>query len=127
MKQLHALALFVQSLLVPAVGLSQPYELHTLPRASARSVIGTWRVVEPDIPCTRSIEHTGQGYFMVARCKDGSGANGSKGLRLERLGENTYRGQFGATYSVHPNGWLLMSGEGQVSMRARPQKQLWPE
>jgi hypothetical protein len=106
---------------------AQPYSPVPLPPESDRVVIGTWRLVEPDIKCTRSIEQVAERFYMVARCVDIAGVNGTRGLPLTRTTERVYRNQAGSTYEIQEDGMLFMIAGGHIDMRGRPQKELWPK
>lgn len=101
--------------------------LEKLPPQIERTVLGTWRMVEPDIRCTRSIERVKERYFLVARCPEIPGANGESGLPLAKVSDRIYRNKAGSIYEIQPDGALNMITNGHIDMRTRPQKELWPE
>jgi hypothetical protein len=110
-----------------AAAVAQPYSQEPLPPESQRVIVGTWRLIEPDVKCTRSIERVDERYYMVARCSDMPGVNGSRGFPLTRVSERVYRNQVGATFEIQTDGMLFMVVSGNIDMRGRPQKELWPQ
>ena len=105
---------------LPATSQAKPREPEHLPTDAPREVLGTWQLVEPPLPCTRSIELIKEQYYMVARCSDNASADGSRGLRIERLGPNIFEGLAGQHYEVRRDGWLYMLDGRHVSLKAKP-------
>lgn len=109
------------------VAVAQPYLPQPLPSDGERVVVGTWKLIEPDINCTRSIERVHESFYMVARCSDSDGIDGTKGLPIKKLRENVYLSQAGLTYEIQADGMLFVVRNGNVDMRGKPQKGLWPQ
>ncbi|GAA6143198.1 hypothetical protein [Hydrogenophaga sp. 5NK40-0174] len=109
------------------VSLAQTYLPQPLPGNEGRVVIGTWKLIEPDIACTRSIERLHENYYMVARCSEGAGVDGTKGLPIEKISERIYQSQAGVTYEIQTDGMLFVVKKGSVDMRGTPQAELWPQ
>jgi hypothetical protein len=101
-----------------------------LPNNGATAVVGVWKLVEPPVNCTRSIELFEAQAYMVSRCRDPEGKpfGGKDGTRLEKLSATTYRSaKNGIVWEVKSDGSLLAtSRSGEVVFRGQPQKERWP-
>ncbi len=107
--------------------MAQPFLPEPLPAGATRIVVGTWRGIEPNMRCTRSIEQLGEAYFMVSRCPDIPGVDGTQGLPLRKVSDRIFKNKAGASYEIQDNGMLYMRADGRIDMRGTPQKELWPQ
>jgi hypothetical protein len=97
-----------------------------LPPDDERSVIGTWLMTSPAVPCTRSIEEVRRRYYMVVRCTDTPNAEGKTGSLLEKVSEYEYRGA-NFSYQILADGRLVAYKDAEVQFEAKPHNRLWPE
>jgi hypothetical protein len=102
-----------------------------LPPVSERQVLGTWKLVEPESPVTRSIEVARGTFFMVARVTgtNGERIGGEAGLPLRKVSETEYRvpGAGRSRYVIQKDGTLVgyHDEDKQPFMRAVPHPELW--
>lgn len=95
---------------------------------SERVVAQTWRLTEPPINGTRSLEFVGDRAFIVARATDPDGKQfgGTDGLALVRLGENEWRSTSnGIVWRVLANGDLAAHKDNELVFSGKPCHGLW--
>ncbi|MBX3618931.1 MAG: hypothetical protein KF891_02895 [Rhizobacter sp.] len=68
------------------------FDLVILPPIEERVVVQTWRLTEPPVKCTRSLELVGKKAYIVSRCLDPDGKpfGGKDGTLVERESESTW-------------------------------------
>jgi hypothetical protein len=97
-----------------------------LPPDNERRVVGTWLMINPVAPCTRSIEEVEGRYYMVVRCTDSANAEGKTGALLRRVSDTEYHGA-NFSYRILADGRLVAYQDADIQFEAKPYHQLWPE
>jgi hypothetical protein len=108
-------------LAVPSA-LAAPPKPETFPKDAQRQVVGIWKL--NDSGCTRAIEQIASRFFMVARCPRSAERDGSIGIPLTRVSENSYENPSGLIYEIDEEGYLLIRDGGGVFERSLPQRSL---
>jgi hypothetical protein len=106
--------------------LSRPAAAVELPPPDRRAVLGIWLLPQP-INCTRAIERAEQSFFLVARCPEIPAADGTRGLRLQRMSDRLYVSEAGVSYSIDENGRLIARDDNGVMFTGEPYPKLWPD
>jgi hypothetical protein len=104
------------------------FGLHSLPPITERVIAQTWRLTEPPIDGTRSIEYVGEQAFIVARHTDPEGKKlgGDDGHLLERRKEGEWVSTWnGIVWLVQPNGDLAAYKDNELVFAGAPCEGLW--
>jgi hypothetical protein len=93
-------------------------------------VVQTWKLTEPPVNCTRSLELVGEQAYIVSRCLDPKGKQfgGNEGTLVERLSETTWLSPANQiVWQVNPNGSLVATKNAEVVFAGVPYQSLWPQ
>ena len=103
------------------------FGLESLPPLSERVVVQTWRLTEPPINGTRSLEYVGERAFFVARTTDPDGHQfgGNDGQEVISVGESEWRTSSGIIWRALPNGDLVAHKDGELLYAGTPCEHLW--
>lgn len=105
------------------------FNLVSLPPIEERVVVQTWRLTEPPVNCTRSLELVGQKAYIVSRCLDldGKPFGGKDGTLVERESDSTWVSPSNQiVWRVEPNGSLVATKDGETVFTGIPCQTLWP-
>ena len=106
------------------------FGLVLLPPIKSRVVVQTWRLTEPPINCTRSLELVGKQAYIVSRCvdPDGNQFGGNDVTLLEQLSETTWLSPANQiVWQVNPDATLVATKNAEVVFAGVPCQSLWPQ
>lgn len=104
------------------------FGLYPLPPVIERVIVQTWRLTEPPVDGTRSIEYVGDQAFIVARHTDPQGkrCGGEHGHLLERREESEWVSTWnGIVWLIQPNGDLAAYQDSELVFAGTPCEGLW--
>lgn len=117
----HPLAAFLLSAwLAASAARAAGNDPEKIPPDAPRHVVGVWRLKTS--PCTRSIEQVAGRHFIVARCPQLEGVDGSVGIPLTQESAQAYRNRSGVVYEVQADGRLLVKIGSEVFDEGLPHR-----
>jgi len=105
------------------------FDLETLPPIECRVVVQTWKLIDPPINCTRSIELVDGDFFIVSRCRDSDNKpfGGNEGARLQQISSTSWMGVMNKVlWEVKTDGSLVATQDGVLAFMGLPWRTLWP-